>query len=164
MARRLARDEAEAQDLVQETFIRAFRGFAKFELRDHGIRPWLFRILHNAFYTSRVRSRKQPTLLDDVNFDQFEAEIDQGPADSGIGNIDWEAVDEKLKRAVEALQPEYRVVLLLWAFEGLSYKEIASICDCPVGTVMSRLYRARQLLVNSLAGWKSKRRIEPNRA
>lgn len=164
MARRLARDEAEADDLVQETYIRAFRGFSRFELRDHGIRPWLFRILHNAFYTSRVRSRKQPATLDDVNFDHFEADVDRTPTESGIENIDWESVDEDLKRAVEALQPEFREVLLLWAFEDLSYMEIAAICECPVGTVMSRLYRARQSLGDSLAGWKSNRDNEPNRA
>ncbi len=151
MARRLARDDAEAEDLVQETCVRAFRAFPRFEMREYGVRPWLLKILHNAFYTHRSRAKRQPTLLDDVNFDQFVADRDhlvENP--SGIENIPWDAIDQELKRAVDSLQPEYRAVLLLWSFEEMSYKEIAEICGCAVGTVMSRLYRARQILGEKL--------------
>ncbi len=147
MARRLTRDQAEADDLVQETYVRAFRAFEKFELREHGVKPWLLKILHNTFYTFRGKANRQPVLLDEVSFDQFPSQS-KSPEDPipGLENIDWDAIDEELKHAVDSLQPEYREVLLLWAFEELSYKEIAEVCECAVGTVMSRLYRARQLL------------------
>ncbi len=163
MARRLAHDNAEAEDLVQDTFVRAFRAFDRFELREFGVKPWLFKILHNTFYTHRGRNRRQPILLDDVSFDQFAGESGAASEAEGIENIDWDAIDEELKEAVEALQPEYRLVLLLWSFEDLSYKEIADVCDCPVGTVMSRLYRARQQLGDRLTEF-AKRRNIPKKA
>lgn len=153
LARRLARDDSEADDLVQETFVRAFCAFERFELREYGVKPWLLKILHNVFYTQRGKMRKQPTLLDDVDFDQFTAELDRLPEETSIANIDWEQIDQDLKRAVDSLLPEYRVVLLLWSFEDMSYKQIAEVCACPVGTVMSRLYRARRLLGEKLAGF-----------
>ncbi len=154
MARRLARDESEADDLVQETFVRAFRAFPRFEMREYGVRPWLLRILHNAFYTHRAKTKRQPAVLDEIDFDRFAAEGDQSPeGPGGIDNIEWNAIDEELKRAVDSLQPEYRVVLLLWSFEEMSYKEIAEVCGCAVGTVMSRLYRARRLLAEKLSDY-----------
>jgi RNA polymerase sigma-70 factor (ECF subfamily) len=159
MARRLAHDDAEAEDLVQDTLVRAFRAFDRFELREYGVKPWLFKILHNTFYTHRGQTRRQPTLLDGVSFDKFTAEDGSTSEADGIENIDWEAIDEELKEAVEALQPEYQLVLLLWSFEDLSYKEIADVCDCPVGTVMSRLYRARQQLGDRLKEFAEHRNI-----
>ncbi len=150
MARRLAGNDAEAEDLAQETFLRAYRAWERFELRDHGVKPWLFKILHNAFYTVRGKARRQPALLGDVDFDRFAGSETASNSEHGVGNIDWDSIDEELKSAVDQLHPEYREVLLLWAFEDLSYKEIAEICDCPTGTVMSRLYRARRMLDSML--------------
>lgn len=159
VARRLARDESEADDLVQETYVRAFRAFDRFELREHGVRPWLLKILHNAFYTHRGKSRRQPTVLEDVNMDQFSAALEPTDHGSGLADIPWDTVDEELKHAVNALQPEYRVVLLLWSFEDMSYKEIAEACECAVGTVMSRLYRARQQLAAKLADFAERENV-----
>lgn len=163
MARRLARDQSEADDLVQETYVRAFGAFERFELREHGVKPWLLRILHNAFYTQRGKTRRQPALLDDIDFDKFAGKPVDGNGVGGIANIDWDAIDEDLKRAVDSLPEEYRVVLLLWSFEDMSYKEIAQVCDCPTGTVMSRLSRARHLLGQSLAEF-ARRENVPRRA
>ncbi len=164
IARRLAGSDAEADDLVQETFVRALRAFDSFELRAFGAKPWLFKILHNVFYTRVGRARKQPALLDDVDFDHFAGELDEAQLDqNGIGGIDWENCDQELKHAVEELQPEYRSVLLLWALEGLSYKEIAEVCSCAVGTVMSRLYRARQLVGKKLRGYAAGRNLDTER-
>jgi RNA polymerase sigma-70 factor, ECF subfamily len=152
MARNLARDNAEAEDLVQETFMRAFKAYPRFEMREHGVRPWLFKILHNAFYTLRGKARRQPRLLDDVSFDRFADErVGNDVHEVGTSSIDWDSIDQELKRAVESLQPEYREVLLLWSFEEMSYKDIASVCECAIGTVMSRLYRARKILAEKLA-------------
>ncbi len=158
MACRLARDESEAEDLVQETFIRAFRAFPRFELRDHGVKPWLLKILHNCFYTHRGRLKRQPITLDDATMEQFgEAASESSPG--VVGAVDWDAIDDEVKQAVDSLQEEYRVVLLLWSFEELSYREIAEICECPVGTVMSRLFRARRLLADKLADFAQRENV-----
>lgn len=160
----LAGNPHEADDLVQETFVRAFRAFAQFELREHGARPWLLRILHNVFYSSRKRRHREPTLLDDVDFDHFADELDEN-LDTGDrpGSLDWDRFDEEIKRAVLELQPEYREVLLLWALEGLSYKDMAAVCACPMGTIMSRLYRARQLMGRRLRAYGTRRGVDRER-
>lgn len=160
MACMLTIDRAEADDLVQETFVRAFRGFDRFELREYGARPWLLRILHNVFYSTRGKRRREPILLDDVDFDHF-ADESHGAGSNGRkdGGIDWEDVDEELRAAVDDLPSEYRLVLMLWSIEGYSYKEIAAVCDCPLGTVMSRLYRARQSLGKRLQRYAHERKI-----
>jgi RNA polymerase sigma-70 factor (ECF subfamily) len=160
MARRLSADENEADDLVQETFMRAYRAFGRFELREYGAKPWLLKILHNVFYTRRGREHRQPTLLDDADFDHFAGELD-APALEALadGAVDWDQFDQELKESVNALAPEYRSVIVLWALEEMSYREIADVCDCPIGTVMSRLYRARQQLGQRLADYAAERKI-----
>ncbi|MBI4580343.1 MAG: sigma-70 family RNA polymerase sigma factor [Planctomycetes bacterium] len=158
MARRLAGSQVEAEDLVQETFLRAYRAFDGFDLREYGARPWLLKILHNVFYTRAGHEARQPTLLDDAGFDNLAGELDQPDCGSlGAGKVDWEQFDEELKDAVDELAAEYREVLLLWSLEELSYKEIAEVCGIPLGTVMSRLYRARQQISNRLAGYARER-------
>ncbi len=153
MAMYLARNPDDAQDLVQETFLRAFRFQSKFELRDAGIRPWLFKILHNAFYTKVDKRNRQPTLADDLQIENMTAELDEPAPCWDLSTLDWEQVDERLKAAIDQLQPPYREVLLLWAVEGLKYREIADVLDVPLGTVMSRLYRARAILSSQLASY-----------
>jgi len=154
MARQLTRREADAEDLVQDTFLRAYRAFESFELRNHGAKPWLLKILHNTFYTRAGRESRQPSLIEDPTFDEFASD---GPESAGAqlsaDSVDWEQFDEELKAAVGELSPEYREVLLLWALEELSYKEIAEVCGVALGTVMSRLYRARQQVSRRLAAY-----------
>lgn len=159
LARALASSEAEAEDLVQETWVRAYNGFAGFELRAHGARPWLFRILYNTFYTLKGKQRREPALLDQVDFDHFVSESSgvEGSVDR-IDGLNWEQFDDEVKSAIEQLRPEYRSVLLLWSIEGLSYKEIATVCGCALGTVMSRLYRARRAVARQLREYAQDRR------
>ncbi len=164
MARRLSGGTSDAEDLVQETFARAFRAFDEFELREYGAKPWLLRILHNVFYTHAAKSRREPTLLDDVDFDRFADELDESAAGSGgPRDVAWDRFDQEIKWAVEGLSPEYRSVLLLWALEELSYKEIAHVCGCAIGTVMSRLYRARQLVGRALREYAEQRKLSTER-
>ena len=164
MARVLASDAAEADDLVQEAYVRAFRAFRRFELREYGARPWLLRILHNVFYTMKGRQRREPTLLDDVDFDHFSEELAEAASEPLFADdVDWDRFDDEVKRAVVQLQPEYRSVLLLWALEGLTYKEIACVCQCALGTVMSRLYRARQLAGRELREYAHQRKLSTDR-
>ncbi len=164
MARQLARNTEVAEDLVQETFLRAFRAFGDFQLRDYGAKPWLLKILHNAFYTNRSKEAKQPRLMDELDFDNIAKELEAvGPEELTIEDLNWDDFDEEIKSAVDSLQPEYRTVVLIWSLEGLSYKEIAEVCHCPVGTVMSRLYRARRSLGQKLAEYARQRGIPSER-
>lgn len=160
MAFHLAREPDEASELVQETFLRAFRAEKTFELRDRGIRPWLFKILHNVFYTRLGKQRRQPTLADDLQFDNAAGELDQPAPAWDLASLDWEQVDERIKHGIADLDPRYRDVLLLWAVEGLKYREVAEVLEVPLGTVMSRLYRARALLSEQLADVAAEHGIE----
>ncbi|GMU37112.1 MAG: sigma-70 family RNA polymerase sigma factor [Phycisphaerae bacterium] len=159
LARRLAGNVAEAEDLVQETYVRAFKAFNAFELRDFGIKPWLLRILYNVFCTTRSRRRREPTLLEDVDLVHAGEEWELEETSGGLASLDWDRYDEELKAAVEALQQDYRTVLLLWAVEELSYKEIAHVVGCPIGTVMSRLFRARKILMDRLAAYAERNNV-----
>lgn len=152
MALHLCRRPDEAQDLVQETYLRALGAEASFELRERGIRPWLFKILHNVFYTRLGKQSRQPTLAEDLRLENAAEELDDTPPCWDLASLDWEQVDERLKLAMDELDPRYRDVLLLWAVEGMKYREIADVLDVPLGTVMSRLYRARAVLSEQLAG------------
>jgi len=151
MAMHLSRDPNEAADLVQETYLKALRGRETFELRDSGIRPWLFKILHNNFYTRYAKQKREPTIADDLRPQAVDSELDIPPPAWDLEHLDWEQVDDRLKHAIEDLPDHYREVLLLWAVEGLKYREIAEVLEVALGTVMSRLYRARQILSGSLA-------------
>lgn len=153
MAFHLARRPDEAADLVQETYLRALRAEHTFELRDRGIRPWLFKILHNVFYTRLKREARAPNA--DDTLDQTAQAGGGAPGDDlpswDLASLDWEMVDDRLKHAIENLPVHYREVLLLWAVEGLKYREIADVLEVALGTVMSRLYRARTILTSQLA-------------
>jgi len=155
MAMTLARNPDDASDLVQETFLKAFKSEGRFELRDHGVKPWLFKILHNNFYTKVKKKNREPTLGDDVIAQVAGGqlgEVDAPPPAWDLEHLDWEQVDDRLKHAIDDLPDHYREVLLLWAVEGLKYREIAEVLDVALGTVMSRLYRARGILTENLSG------------
>ena len=151
MAMQLTRHPDEAADLVQEAYLRALRFADRYEEQGGGIRPWLFKILHNVFYSKVGRAKREPTLVEDFPSSAgAETPPDEpGPAWS-LAQLDWDHVDGRLKTAIDELKPEYRSVLLLWGVEGLKYREIAEIQDVPIGTVMSRLHRARNLLIKQL--------------
>lgn len=160
MALQLARRPEEAADLVQETYIKAIRASDRFAETGGGIRAWLFKILHNVFYT-RVGKAKRETGLNDgqAGLEAAGPAPDEPEPAWNLADLDWEHVDQRLKLAIEALKPEYRSVLLLWGVEGMKYREIAEIQDIPIGTVMSRLHRARALLVEELADLAEERRL-----
>ncbi len=151
MAVQLVRHPDEASDLVQETYMKALRVAERFEERGGGIRPWLFKILHNVFYTKLAKAKRDPMSVDELHGapDDSPGPGDPSPA-WNLQSLDWEHVDERLKDAIDHLRPEYRTVLLLWGVEGLKYREIAEIEDIPIGTVMSRLHRARSILADQL--------------
>jgi RNA polymerase sigma-70 factor (ECF subfamily) len=152
LALQLARHPDDAADLAQETYLKALRVAERFQEQGGGIRPWLFKILHNVFYSRLAKARREPTSVDELH-----GAVSNAPAPGEPGAawdlrwLDWEQVDERLKAAIEGLRPEYRTVLLLWAVEGLKYREIAEVQEIPIGTVMSRLHRARSILAGQLS-------------
>lgn len=155
IARRLTRDTSRAEDLVQETYLRALRAGDNFELKEFGIRPWLVRIMHNLHYSRSERERRQPKAMDEVSLEGSGAGYESSPIDPSS----LEGMDEHLVKALGELPEDYQTVMLLWAVDELSYKEIAHACDVPIGTVMSRLHRARQKLSEKLHDFAKKERI-----
>ena len=149
VAKRLTRNGGQAEDLVQETYVRALGAREGFDLQRYGIRPWLLRIMHNLHLNRAQREGRQPQAVED---DQLES---AGPMDAGlpIDPKSFESMDERLVAALDSLQPEYSAVLMLWAVEEFTYREIAEAMEIPIGTVMSRLHRARQRLGEQLRGF-----------
>src|SRR5256885_7007999 len=99
IARRLTRDEASAEDLVQETYLRALRSYESFDLKEYGIRPWLLRILHNLHTSRYKREKRQPQAIDDDQLQAVAQEADGAP----LGDNLWDGMDQQLVRAVESL-------------------------------------------------------------
>jgi RNA polymerase sigma-70 factor, ECF subfamily len=142
LARWLTRDDQRAEDLAQTACLRAVRFFAGF--RGGSARAWLLRIVRNAFYDSLAEARREKREL------SLEEERAGGrePADPSDPEIELlrRADGEVLRRALDQLAAPLREIIVLREIEGLSYREIAEVCDLPPGTVMSRLSRARQAM------------------
>ncbi len=161
VARRLARHEQEAEDLVQETYLKAYKAFDAFQLREYGVRPWLLKILSNTFLNRQAREKKAPRAVDQQTLEETQATGADLPVPP---ELDFENLDEEVKRALDDLAPEFRTVMILWATTEMSYQEIADTLDVPIGTVMSRLHRARQQLVRALGDFARENRIPGARA
>ncbi len=147
-ARWLTRDPTEAEDLVQETYLKGLRGFGSFAPGTN-FRAWMYRILRNTFLTSRSGLRVvQPVSIDDDpgRFEQIR--VEETPESLLLARADGEA----LRRTMEALPLQFREVLVLSDIEGMSYREIAETLSIPIGTVTSRLIRARQKVRSALRG------------
>jgi len=150
IARRLTRNEHEAEDLVQETYLKAYRAFGRFQMREFGIRPWLLKILHNTFLNRQARQKRAPRATDQATLDQTQPASASASGPEAPPALDYEQLDGEVKRAIDALPNDFRSVLLLWATMELSYQEIADILGVPIGTVMSRLHRARLQVTRAL--------------
>jgi len=162
LAYRLTSNQAAAEDLVQETLLRAFRSFSETTLREFGIKPWLLKILHNVYFNERLAQKRHHVLKDEPVWEQMADHHSEPWDQTDIDHVNWEDFDEEIKSGIDTLAPEYRIVLLLWSLEQLSYREIADICNIPVGTVMSRLYRARKDLSARLAEYAVSHRLVKN--
>ncbi len=152
---RLTRNERDAEDLVQDAVMRAYRFFDKFE-RGTNFRAWLFKILTNTFINKYRRSVKERTLSDASERDCVNAQFFSQDATDAAANpedllLDRVMSDDVLK-AIDGLAIDFRMVLILADLQEFSYKEIAEILDVPVGTVMSRLFRGRKALQKALLG------------
>jgi RNA polymerase sigma factor (sigma-70 family) len=143
-ARWLAKSDAAAEDVVQDAYVRALRFFSS--LRNDDARSWLLAIVRNTWYArfSRVSSINQTSVYDDVTDDRPDDCLDPEAL------VMQQQAVAKVRRAVEELPADFREVIVLRELEGLSYKEIAAVAGIPIGTVMSRLARARERLLTIL--------------
>lgn len=151
----LTRNGADAEDVVQEAALNAFKGFGGFE-RGTNFRAWFFRILVNCVYSRHRRTKRHGTEVELEDTPELHLYVQtagtglhaqvEDPASELMNRLDREAVAQ----ALEALPDEYRVVATLYFMQDLAYQEIADMVGCPVGTVRSRLHRARRLLQKGL--------------
>ena len=138
LARWMTRDGADAEDVVQDAYLRAFKFFDGFHGGDS--RPWLLKIVRNSCY-SWLQKNRGLTAMAEFDEEQHSSQILDAETEL-IGKID----SRLLKPMLEELPLEFREVIILRELEGLSYKEIAGVADLPLGTVMSRIARARERL------------------
>lgn len=141
LARWLLRHEQDAEDAVQDAFLRAYRAFGRFRGGDG--RAWLLTIVRNVCYTRLRVTRGAPRP------EVFEEEL-HSPTANHTDMTNVAANSELLNEALGRLEPEFREALVLHEIEGLAYRDIAQVIDCPIGTVMSRISRARQKLEREL--------------
>lgn len=154
-ALRMTRNPSDAEDLVQETYLRGYRAFESFE-QGTNLKAWLYKILTNAFINQYRKAKRRPTETDMENIEDLYLYRRLGGS-AGIESArspETEVLERmpesEVKEALEALPEQYRLAVLLADVEGFSYKEIADILEIPIGTVMSRLHRGRKLLQHAL--------------
>ena len=151
----MTRRREEAEDLVQETLLRAYRFFHRYEAGTN-IKAWLIRIMRNLFINRYRKRQREPEAVDTGGAEEVleslmeNASTQHSPGANPEEILASGSVDEEIERALASLPDEYRIVLLLSAMEELSYKEIAAVLECPIGTVMSRLHRARRMMQSKL--------------
>lgn len=157
-AYKLTGDEFEAEDLVQETYMRAFRFFHKFE-KGTNCKAWLFRIMKNLFINNYRKNQKSPDKVDYDEIENFYETIKSERTDSSDlqEKVYSNLLDDEVAQALNSLQDDFKTVIILCDIEGLSYEEIADFVQCPVGTVRSRLHRGRKLLQQKLNEYAKKK-------
>ena len=168
-ALRMTRKPADAEDLVQETYLRAYRGFGGFE-QGTNLKAWLYRILTNTYINQYRKKKRRPdeSDIDDIE-DLYLYRRLGGLAGATAGRSAEEELfeqitDSNIKEALEALPEQFRMAVLLADVEGFAYKEIAEILDIPIGTVMSRLHRGRKGLQKELYEFGRERNLVPDDA
>jgi RNA polymerase sigma-70 factor, ECF subfamily len=152
-ALRLTRSGSDAEDLVQDSLLRAYRFYDRFEAGTN-LRAWLLKIVTNTFINRYRKAKRERTLMESVDATAAgEGMMSRGAMRSLTSPVDAaqrRLIAQEIERALDRLPDEYRVMILLADVEELSYREIADVVGCPIGTVMSRLHRARKLLQQHL--------------
>ncbi len=157
-ANKMTMNELDADDLLQETYMRAFRFFNKFE-KGTNCKAWLFRIMKNLFINNYRKNQKTPNKVDYDEIENFYETIKSDRTDSSDlqEKVYNNLLDDEVTHALNSLQDDFKTVIILCDIEGLSYEEIAEFVQCPVGTVRSRLHRGRKLLQQKLNKYASKK-------
>jgi RNA polymerase sigma-70 factor (ECF subfamily) len=151
-AYRLTRNAADAEDLIQETFLRAYRAYQQFEPGTN-LKAWLYRILTNSFINSYRKKQREPQTVSDEEVQDwylYSKMAEDGMEPSAEAAVLESLPDEDVQEALSSLPEQFRMAVLLADVEGFSYKEIAEIMGVPIGTVMSRLHRGRKALEKRL--------------
>ena len=151
-ALRMTKDENDAEDLVQETMVKAYRFWDKFETGSN-CRAWLFKIMTNIFINDYRSKSRAPVSVDVEDIDEnylYGQLAAQGEDDNPEKRLFAKVFDEDVRKAIEELPEDFRLVVVLSFLEGFAYQEIADILDLQLGTVKSRLHRGRKLLQKQL--------------
>lgn len=152
----LTRDNTISDDLVQDTFLKAFRFIDGYKPGSNA-KAWLFKILKNGFINEYRKKSRRPGQVDFENFLNYQEHVDK----NNIVNIDvrksifHDLLGDEISNAINNLSVEFRTIILLCDIEGFTYEEISKIIDIPIGTVRSRLFRARQELKKNLKEYAS---------
>jgi RNA polymerase sigma-70 factor, ECF subfamily len=167
-ALRMVGNAAKAEDLVQETYVRAWQNFDRFTLGTN-FKAWMFQILTFLYKNERRSAKSREVTVDYSTNESLAAPAGPEPAAAKAPEVEWEKlypdlVDDKFKRALDRLDEDQRAVLLLVTLGELSYQECAESLGIPIGTVMSRLFRARKQLQDELAEYVKEGRLEGGRS
>lgn len=150
----LTHSRTEAEDLVQETYLRAARAFGRL-LPDSNLKSWLFTIMRNIWLNQKRHAKLTGPVVELDAETEDHWQLTAHPANDPHAVLLQKVQREQLRAAIEKLPVHYREVIVLRDLEGFSYQQIATILECPAGTVMSRLGRAREQLRNWLSDWRA---------